>query len=211
MPKAKQKRLMILFSIVEREKGNKLIKALGEKFDDDPTFDAIDISLPGAWGEGYKLDLYTGDELKNLIDTYTGAFKKTQLMGQLSKPELIFYASKENPVGWRGDGLGDPRHTKEIYPPKIEILKDVWKVAPVSFESFWWLCEWKRQGWEIDGQQYSSNTCVGLFGSFITDYHQPMIKKEKIYDTMDIVAKRLEEENAKMKRQEWQRKLWEMK
>lgn len=31
MPKAKQKRLMILFSIVEREKGNKLIKALGEK------------------------------------------------------------------------------------------------------------------------------------------------------------------------------------
>ncbi|MBR6498622.1 MAG: DUF4832 domain-containing protein, partial [Clostridia bacterium] len=26
-----------------------------------------------------------------------------------------------------------------------------WKKAPVSFESYWWLSEWIRQGWDIDG------------------------------------------------------------
>ena len=29
-------------------------------------------------------------------------------------------------------------------------MKDRWKIAPVSFEAYWWLGEWKRQGWDID-------------------------------------------------------------
>lgn len=126
------------------------IRKIGERFDDDPYFDAIDISLPGSWGEGYKLELYPDEDIRKLMDTYTDVFKKTQLIGQLARPEMIEYASKNLPVGWRGDGLGHPPHTKEIYPPRIEMLKDRWKIAPVSFEAYWWLCEWKRQGWEID-------------------------------------------------------------
>ncbi len=126
------------------------IRKIGERFDDDPYFDAIDISLPGSWGEGYKLELYPDEDIRKLMDTYTDVFKKTQLIGQLARPEMIEYASKNLPVGWRGDGLGHPPHTKEIYPPRIEILKDRWKIAPVSFEAYWWLCEWKRQGWGID-------------------------------------------------------------
>ncbi len=126
------------------------IRKIGERFDDDPYFDAIDISLPGSWGEGYKLELYPDEDIRKLMDTYTDVFKKTQLIGQLARPEMIEYASKNLPVGWRGDGLGHPPHTKEIYPPRIEMLKDRWKIAPVSFEAYWWLGEWKRQGWEID-------------------------------------------------------------
>ena len=28
--------------------------------------------------------------------------------------------------------------------------KEFWKTAPVSFESYWWVSEWDRQGWDID-------------------------------------------------------------
>ena len=126
------------------------IRKLGERFDDDPIFDAIDISLPGSWGEGHKLERYPDEDIRMLIDTYTDVFKKTQLIGQLARPEMIEYASKNMPVGWRGDGLGNPNHTENVYPPRIAMMKDRWKIAPVSFEAYWWLGEWKRQGWDID-------------------------------------------------------------
>lgn len=62
----------------------------------------------------------------------------------------MHYARKSTNIGWRADGLGEPRHTKENYPPKIAEISDFWETAPVSFESYWWLGEWKRKGWEID-------------------------------------------------------------
>lgn len=126
------------------------VRALGEKFDSNPWLDAVDISLPGAWGEGYKLDLYPDDLFMTIVDTYATAFPTTRLFTQISKPHLVEYARKYTNVGWRGDGLGDPYHTTDYYPPMIEKMPEQWKVAPVSFESYWWLCEWKRQGWDID-------------------------------------------------------------
>ncbi len=126
------------------------VRKIGERFDDDSTFDAIDISLPGAWGEGSVVNMYSPEVIERLVDTYTDVFKKTQLMGQLSRPDLIEYISQKTPIGWRGDGLGDPFHTEEYYPPYIEQLAENWKTAPVSFESYWWLGEWMRQGWDID-------------------------------------------------------------
>ena len=30
------------------------------------------------------------------------------------------------------------------------LKKEFWKTAPVSFESYWWISEWYRQGWDID-------------------------------------------------------------
>ena len=126
------------------------IVAIGERFDSDPVLAFFDISLPGAWGEGYQLELYPKEELIRLVDAYTNAFQKTHLMGQLALPELIHYANQTVPVGWRGDGLGNPYHMTDIYPPQIGQLSDNWKKAHVSFESYWWLGEWKRQGWDID-------------------------------------------------------------
>lgn len=130
----------------------KAITHLGEKFDDDPTFEAIDISLPGSWGEGHRLDLYPDNLFQQIMDAYLSVFKKTQLMTQLGRPELIQYAYEKAGVrvGWRGDGLGEPNHTQNIYPPRVELLPDAWKYAPVSFEAYWWLCEWQRKGWGID-------------------------------------------------------------
>lgn len=128
----------------------KAIRKIGERFDDEPAFDAIDISLPGAWGEGHNLHMYSQEALNEIVDTYLDVFKKTQLMTQVSRDELINYANKGTNVGWRGDGLGSPNHMKNIYPPRIEKVSENWKKAPVSFEAYWWLGEWKRQGWDID-------------------------------------------------------------
>lgn len=126
------------------------VTKLGERFDSDPWFDAIDISLPGSWGEGHKLELYPDDLFKTIVDTYAAAFPNTQLFTQVSRPELIEYAKKYTNVGWRGDGLGHPPHTAEYYPPRVAKMPDQWKLAPVSFEAYWWLGEWQRKGWDLD-------------------------------------------------------------
>ena len=130
----------------------KAVKAFGERFDKEPTLDAIDISLPGAWGEGCNLHLYPDNVLETIVDTYTSVFKHTKLMTQLARPNLIRYAKRTAGanVGWRGDGLGDPHHMTTVYPPKIDDIPENWKSAPVSFESYWWIGEWMRQGWSID-------------------------------------------------------------
>jgi len=130
----------------------KAIEKLGERFDADPFFEAIDISLPGSWGEGHKLELYPPDLFQKIMDTYLSAFPNTQLMTQVGRPELIEYAWEKAGVrvGWRGDGLGEPNHIQKIYPVRIAKIPDAWKYAPVSFESYWWLGEWQRQGWDLD-------------------------------------------------------------
>ncbi len=126
------------------------IRALGREFDSDPTFEAIDVSLTGAWGEGSRFEQYPKELPTQIMDTYLDAFPNTQLITQVCRPELIHHAAPRAKVGWRGDGLGQPDHIRSIYPPNIEQVPDNWKIAPVSFESFWWLCEWERQGWDID-------------------------------------------------------------
>jgi len=126
------------------------VKALGERYDSDPWFDAIDISLPGAWGEGHNLHLYPANTLKRIVDVYLKAFPNTQLLTQASRPELLRYGEKRASIGWRGDGLGEPTHTFGAYPERIAKISDVWRKAPVSFESYWWLGEWERRGWDID-------------------------------------------------------------
>lgn len=126
------------------------VKALGARFDKEPVFDSIDISLPGSWGEGHKLELYPEGTLERIVDTYVEAFPNTQLLGQAARPYLIARASKYHPAGWRGDGFGSPKHIYEMYPIWVKEIEDVWKTAPVSFEAYWWIGEWERQGWNID-------------------------------------------------------------
>jgi len=126
------------------------VRKLGERFDKDPTFDAIDVSIPGAWGEGDHLERYTQEDIYSIYDAYIEAFPNTQLMAQFRNAELLHYIRQRSNVGWRADGLGDPTHMVTLYPPAIAKIPDFWENAPVSFESYWWMREWKRQGWGVD-------------------------------------------------------------
>lgn len=128
----------------------KAVRALGERFDSNPFLEAVDISLPGAWGEGCNFELYNPEDIEELYNTYTSVFKNTRLMGQIINPQLILKINQKAKVGWRGDGLGDPFHIYEYYPPNIAQMPDLWQTSPVAFESYWWLMEWQRKGWDID-------------------------------------------------------------
>jgi hypothetical protein len=119
------------------------------RFDHDPTLDSVDVSLGGAWGEGSQA--FPIEEMKALMDIYVRIFPNTKLLGQMSNPFLLHYIGEKRPIGWRADGTGSPRHMNELFPPRVAEQKiEFWKTAPISFESYWWISEWKRQGWDID-------------------------------------------------------------
>lgn len=126
------------------------VKALAERFDDDPIFDTFDISLPGAWGEGNGVKFFEKEQLQAFMDLHTRVFKHTRLIGQVCAPWLVNYACQTSPVGWRGDGTGNPGHINVLFPNAHAQMSEVWKKAPVSFESWWWISEWLRRGWDID-------------------------------------------------------------
>ena len=126
------------------------IRALGERFDGDSTLAFVDISLPGAWGEGSHVDLFTDEQLASFVDIYTDVFKNTLLIGQTYTPWLVKHSNEKTSVGWRADCIGRPNLTYEMLPPKVEKMEDVWKKGHVSLESYWWLGEWQRQGWDLD-------------------------------------------------------------
>lgn len=143
------------------------VKALGARFDSDKTLDIVDISTVGAWGEGHQRDLYDHSLLEYMIDTYTSAFPTTQLLCQMSSPELLERARDggKRRIGTRADALGQPAHRYEVYPMFLKNLpKDLWKEAPISAESFYWLGEWKRQGWDArDTFDYMLSLHVSTF------------------------------------------------
>ena len=53
-------------------------------------------------------------------------------------------------MGWRADCIGKPNLTYDVLPPKVEQMGKTWKKGHVSFEAYWWLGEWQRQGWDLD-------------------------------------------------------------
>lgn len=125
------------------------IRAFGERFDSDPTLAFMDISLPGAWGEGSHIGLFTREQLSSFVDIYADVFKNTLLIGQTSVPWLT-ERSDQTVIGWRADCIGKPNLTYEMLPPKVEKMGDTWKKGHISFEAYWWLGEWDRQGWDLD-------------------------------------------------------------
>lgn len=125
------------------------VEKLGERFDKDDTLDCVDVSIGGAWGEGSQD--FSLEDMEALMDIYIRVFPNTKLMGQFVNIHLINHIKQKREIGWRADGLGSPKHMNEIYPKGFSLLpKDIWKTSPVSFESYWWISEWLRQGWDID-------------------------------------------------------------
>ncbi|MBQ9939767.1 MAG: DUF4832 domain-containing protein [Oscillospiraceae bacterium] len=125
------------------------IEKLGQRFDSDETLDCVDVSLGGAWGEGGQD--FAEEDMKALMDVYVRVFPNTKLLGQLGNTAMLEHIGAQRPIGCRADGTGEPRHTNELFPARFAALgEENWKTAPVSFESYWWISEWHRQGWDID-------------------------------------------------------------
>ncbi len=133
------------------EKFARAIKAFGERYDNNPVLYAVDVSLFGAWGEGEGYEKADKVALANLMDVYAKTFKNTFIFGQICAPEIIVEQNKKgNNWGWRADGFGNDDHMHISFPRWIYPMRDVWKTAHCTFESFWYMGEWARLGWDVD-------------------------------------------------------------
>ncbi len=150
------------------EKHGNLIRALAARYDGHPDLDHVDIGSVGRWGEwhteGLPFPMPTLENHEKVIDLYVDNFKQTPLVMNLEESPATAYAISRG-TGWRADCLGDmsvgefydengngENHQLNRYPRIIGkfVPPEVWKTAPVVFETCWNMGHWFEQGWDVD-------------------------------------------------------------
>jgi len=136
-----------------------MIRALGERYNNHPDLESVDMALVGAWGEGAGSELLTDKTRKDLVDCYLEVFPDTHLIMLLTDAGTNQYGLSKRNVGWRVDCLGDMggfsptwSHMNDYYPQAIIQfgMEDAWKKAPVTLEVCWVMQHWKDMGWDVD-------------------------------------------------------------
>ncbi len=142
------------------EKHGRLIRMLGGRYDGHPDLDHVDIGSVGHWGEWHSTvgPLPSEASWRALIDIYLESFSRTPLVMNIDGDQALAYAVAHG-AGWRADCLGDMRstepdrtwdHMSVAYPQALEQhkLAEVWRNAPVIFETCWNMGHWQQQGWD---------------------------------------------------------------
>jgi hypothetical protein len=136
-----------------------MVRALGARYDGNPSLESVDLSIVGAWGEGAGSEQLTQKTREALVDSYLDGFKQTLLVMLLTDEKTNRYGLSKRDVGWRVDCLGDMGgfsktwcHMCDYYPQAIINcgMQDAWKKAPVTLEACWVMQHWKDQGWDVD-------------------------------------------------------------
>lgn len=124
---------------------NRLIRALGTRYDGHPDLDHLDIGMVGEWGEWHMAEARDIPTLypwpmdlsirKIYVDMHRQAFPNTRLIGLIDDPDALRYAVSLG-AGWRADCLEDEWHQDWYYPQNAAAagVLDTWKTAPVAFE-----------------------------------------------------------------------------
>ena len=160
-----------------------VIRALGERFDGHPDIAHVDIGSVGLWGEwhmsGTGRPMPSQETCRRVVDTYFDAFPNTELVMLIGPLEELKYATSKG-AGWRADCLGDMGgfgsrwcHMRDFYPQQIEKagMEDVWKTAPVAFETCWDMRKWKDEGWDID---HIFDWALSVHASYINNKSAPL-------------------------------------
>ena len=130
----------------------RVIKALGGRYDGEPHLDHIDIGFVGHWGEwhichadDHGATMPTFENAKKYIDWHLQAFAHTPVMALIGspgeKPRAILEYAVQHGTGWRLDCWGDYRegwnHMQDHYPIRLEQANtgETWKQAPVALET----------------------------------------------------------------------------
>lgn len=134
------------------------VRAIGERYDNHPDLEAVDVRIVGAWGEGAGSALLSQPTREALVDAYTDTFKETPLIMLLTDEETNKYGISQANVGWRADCMGDIgfwaddqdgwTHMYDYYPQGIINygMKDAWKKGHVSLEICFNFPGWKSRG-----------------------------------------------------------------
>lgn len=139
----------------------RLIRQLGKRYDAHPDLGLVDIGSVGLWGEwhmsGTGVNMPSVETRLAIIDAYCNAFPKTPKVMLIGDEPGMKHAIGKG-CGWRADCLGDMggfsktwNHMENFYPQQIKKTgaEDVWKSAPVAFESGWDMRKWNQEGWDI--------------------------------------------------------------
>ncbi|MEX1135616.1 MAG: DUF4832 domain-containing protein [Balneolales bacterium] len=134
------------------------VRKIGERYDNHPDLEAVDVRIVGAWGEGAGSDLLSQPTREALVDAYTDTFKETPLIMLLTDEETNKYGISQANVGWRADCMGDIgfwadeqdgwTHMYDYYPQGIINygMKDAWKKGHVTLEICYNFPGWEDQG-----------------------------------------------------------------
>jgi hypothetical protein len=123
----------------------KLIRALGERYDGHPDLALVDIGSVGLWGEWHNYcdpALMPGDAArKAIIDLYYEVFPNTPLTALADDRQNVLYANSKGRSAWRGDCWGNGpgpgvgwNHHKDSYWPMVNLMPDGWKTGTVALE-----------------------------------------------------------------------------
>ena len=138
------------------QRAERLLEALGEKYDHDPRIAWVDIRVYGNWGEWHLSGVPNSRTAHNaragapasertkrrIIDAHVRAFPNTQLLMMSDDMTALLYAlslKTKKPIGIRRDSLGSA-HFEAIFRNPIigvaerELIENRWRVAPIVAE-----------------------------------------------------------------------------
>ena len=177
------------------------IKRLGARYDGHPDIDHVDLGSVGWWGEWHmsrssNAPMPTAETQKKIVDAYLAAFKRTPLLMLIGGGSMLKYAT-EHGTGWRADCLGDMGgfsktwcHMKMAYPQRLPeaAAMDVWKTAPVAWETCWDMRKWVDEGWPL---RFIFNYALALHGSVINNKSAPLPEGKNIRPEVERFLRRL--------------------
>ena len=177
------------------------LRRLAARYDGHPDLDHVDLGSVGWWGEWHMsrsdpAKMPSVENQKAIIDTYVTSFKKTPLLMLMDGPEMLRYAT-ERGTGWRADCLGDMGgfsrnwcHMRNAYPSTLTAAEalDVWKRAPVAWETCWDFRKWVAEGWSL---RYIFNYALALHASYINNKSAPLPPGDDVKAEVERFLRRL--------------------
>jgi hypothetical protein len=137
----------------------RLVDELAKRY--DGKLDLLDIGTVGLWGEwhmsGTKVAMPSQEARATIIGRWCRAFPQTpkvMLIGDVDGLRRAFALR----AGWRADCIGDFggfsknwNHMENLYPQNLAKsgAADVWKTAPVAYESCWDMRKWVTEKWDV--------------------------------------------------------------
>ncbi len=178
------------------------IHRLGARYDGHPDLDHIDLGTVGWWGEWHLSGgappnkMPTIQTQLKIVDAYLAAFKKTPVLMLIGGKESLKRAT-DGGAGWRADCLGDMGgfgknwcHMRNGYPLYIREagIQDVWKTAPVAWETCWDMRKWVSEGWPL---RYIFNYALACHASYINNKSAPLPQAENVRPEVERFLRRL--------------------
>jgi hypothetical protein len=177
------------------------IERLGARYDGHADIDHVDLGTVGWWGEWHMSGSKTGkmptmENRRRIIDAYLTAFRKTPLLMLIGGRECLIYAAQQG-AGWRADCLGDMGgfsktwcHMRNAYPELVTEadVDNVWKKAPVAWESCWDMRRWVSEDWPL---RFIFNYALALHGSYLNNKSAPIPEGEEVRREIERFLRRL--------------------